>query len=285
MLSKLLKHEWKSVTKVLFPVNLGIILLTIIGSIILSTELFDSRESFPLALFLLILYALSLMSFTFITMIYVYVRFYKNLFTAEGYLMYTLPVTPIQLFHSKFLVGCFWCTFNSLLSVLSTTILGFCAGFHAAATDNMNNLVNFYLDGALSDTMEKTAETFSFSDAFGYSPAVFILMLLLLLLTCCVSSVLMGYLSILLGQLIEKYKLAASIGFYIVIYLATQTITSLVMLIPNLHLLMSELEPGENFMSKYFINFFPVTIVSQMILSIIFYLASHLLMRRKVNLD
>ena len=82
MLKKLLKHEWNSVSKVLGPVNLGVILITLIGSIILSTDLLDGNNMFPMIVLLLSLYIISLMTFASVTLIYVYVRFYKNLFTA-----------------------------------------------------------------------------------------------------------------------------------------------------------------------------------------------------------
>lgn len=52
MLRKLLKHEWKAVNKVMITVNLGIVLLTIFGSMILSTDTFDNEEAFPLAILL-----------------------------------------------------------------------------------------------------------------------------------------------------------------------------------------------------------------------------------------
>ena len=86
MLKKLLKYEWKSVSRILLPLNLGIVLLTIIGCVILSTDIFDSEQALPLALLLFLFYTLSVITFTGITLIYIYVHFYKNLFTAEGYL-------------------------------------------------------------------------------------------------------------------------------------------------------------------------------------------------------
>lgn len=286
MLKKLLKHEWKSVGKILLPINLGIILLTIIGCIILSTDTFETEESLPLALLLFLFYTLSIMTFSGVTIIYIYVHFYKNLFTVEGYLWHTLPVTRTQLFHSRLLIGSFWCSLNSFLTVLSAAALGFTAGFHAATEEKMDSLQSLLMDGSLSKSADGTTADFVFSDIFGYSPAIFIILLLLVLLTSCISSVLMGYLSTLLGQLVEKYRLAASIGFYMAIYMITQTITSLVMIAPNIHIILSsDDETSTYFISNFFCSMFPAAIISQIILIVIFYTASLLLIRRQPNLE
>ncbi|MCI9081987.1 MAG: hypothetical protein HFI70_06675 [Lachnospiraceae bacterium] len=286
MLKKLLKHEWKSVGKILLPINLGIILLTIIGCIILSTDTFETEESLPLALLLFLFYTLSIMTFSGVTIIYIYVHFYKNLFTVEGYLWHTLPVTRTQLFHSRLLIGSFWCSLNSFLTVLSAAALGFTAGFHAATEEKMDSLQSLLMDGSLSKSADGTTVDFVFSDIFGYSPVIFIILLLLVLLTSCISSVLMGYLSTLLGQLVEKYRLAASIGFYMAIYMITQTITSLVMIAPNIHMILSsDDETSTYFISNFFGSMFPAAIISQIILIVIFYTASLLLIRRQPNLE
>ena len=148
MLKKLLKHEWISVSKVLGHVNVGVILITIIGSIILSTDLLDGNNMFPMIVVLLSLYIISLMTFASVTLIYVYVRFYKNLFTAEGYLMYTLPVTGTQLFHSKLLVGFFWSGVNTILTMLSTIILAFTATLHTTSKEDMQYIFSSVNDSA-----------------------------------------------------------------------------------------------------------------------------------------
>ena len=105
MLKKLLKYEWKETARLLLPINLALIVLTVLGCAMLSTSIFDSEVSIFFAVPLLILYIISIIAFSSVTIIYIYVRFYKNLYTAEGYLMHTLPVTPMQLFHSKLIVA------------------------------------------------------------------------------------------------------------------------------------------------------------------------------------
>ncbi len=269
MLKKLLKYEWKDTKKLLLPLNLVIILITIVGCILLSTRIFDTSTGFLLAAPLLALYLLSIIAFSFITLIYIYVRFYKNLFTAEGYLMHTLPVTRTQLFHSKLIVGYLWFFLNSLLTALSTGALGAAVGFHTATTE-MADEVNI-----------------SFAELFGCSPGVLLCWGLVTLVVSSLSSVLMGYVSILLGQMMEKNKLAAAVGFYFGIYMVIQIVSSIAMMLPIIIEIMSNTneEATLNFMADSLALILPSMCIFYLVLSIVFYFLCRALINRKVNLD
>lgn len=275
MLKKLLKYEWKDTGKLLLPINLAIIVLTVLGCAMLSTSLFDSEASLFFAVPLLILYIFSIIAFSSVTIIYIYVRFYKNLYTAEGYLMHTLPVTPMQLFHSKLIVGCSWFCLNSVLSTLSFLALGFAAVFHQASTNLNPEILNMNLDPSVS-----------FADIFGYPLPVFLLWMLVLLAFSAFCSILMGYVSILLGQQMERNKLAASVAFYFGIYMLFQIITSIAMMIPEFITMKNTID--EEFtviMSDTFRMVFPAMSIIYLIISIVFYIICRALMNRKANLD
>ena len=289
MLGKLLKHEFKSVGKVLAVVNLVIIIITFIGCIMLNLGVFDSTTGIFVASFLITFYALSLAGFAFATLIYLYVRFYRNLFSAEGYLMHTLPVTSTQLFHSKLLVGYFWAVVNGLLIILSLVALGYAAIYHASGSVNDIYIMQFFEENGMLISMVNGQEVrFSFHDIFGYTPVQFLLLIIVMQLIGSFSSLLMGYLSILLGQLVEKHKLGAAIGFYFAIYVGHQIISSIIMLLPNLRFIFLSAATetvSTNFLFDYFGGLFKGAIITQLVLGLIFYLVSFLLMRRKVNLD
>lgn len=276
MLKKLLKYEWKETARLLLPINLALIVLTVLGCAMLSTSIFDSEVSIFFAVPLLILYIISIIAFSSVTIIYIYVRFYKNLYTAEGYLMHTLPVTPMQLFHSKLIVGCSWFCLNSLLSSLSFMALGFAAGFHQASTNIYLDTTNINLDPSIS-----------FADIFGYPVPVFLLWLLAIMVFSAFSSILMGYVSILLGQQMERNKLAASVAFYFGIYMVIQIITSVAMMVPEF-LIMKDMTDEEYMtimLSETFRMAFPMMTIIYLIMSIVFYIICRVLMNRRVNLD
>lgn len=283
MLRKLLKHEWKSVSKVLIILNLVLILITLMGCCILNTDIFDNTEAIPLAIVLVIFYTFSLSTLGIITLIYLYVRFYKNLFTAEGYLMYTLPVSPAQLFHAKLIVGCFWATLNSLLIMLSIISLAFVAGYHFVDTHGPESINQILSESGLMPSMSSGIHwSTAFQDTFSFTPTQFLLLLFVLFVVSSFVSVLTGYISILLGQLVEKYKLAATVGFYIAIYTADQIICSIVAFLSSFSLMLVDID---SFFNRFYKNVLPFSILAQLLIGLLFYLASVFLMKRKINLD
>lgn len=285
MLKKLLKYEWKDTRKLLLPINLAVVLITIIGCIMLSTSVFDSEMGFLLAAPLLVLYILAIITFSCITLVYVYMRFYKNLYTAEGYLMHTLPVTHTQLFHSKLILGYFWFFLNSLLTTLSTTALGASLGFHEAVKEMSGEISESFINDFLLSAGQ-TPESFSFADLFGFPLPVFILFIFLMVLASSLSSVLMGYVSVLLGQRMERNKLAASVAIYFGIYMVIQILTSLAVVLPQLINLGNYLEDeSTNFLAESFQSLFPSMIICYLVMNIIFYVICRILVNRQVNLD
>lgn len=281
MLKKLLKYEWRDTSKLLLPINIAILAFTIIGCILLNTSIFDTDAGFFLAVVLVSLYILAILAFSTITTIYLYVRFYKNLYTREGYLMHTLPVTQTQLFHSKLIVGYFWFFLISVLTLLSTMALGVAAGFHAASTE---------LYGEISADLLEIMQT-SFVDIMGFSLPVLLLWLLIMLILSALFSVLMGYVSILLGQQVQRNKLAASVGFYLGIYFVVQIIMSIAAMVPTFivasksmsnDVLLEEVTFSMAEMSRLLL---PSMTFLYLILCIAFYLICLKLLRRNVNLD
>ena len=50
MLKKLLKYEWKDTRRLLLPINLAIVVFTLVGCVMLNTNLFDTELGVVLAL-------------------------------------------------------------------------------------------------------------------------------------------------------------------------------------------------------------------------------------------
>ena len=62
----------------------------------------------------LILYVIMLLASTWGMLIFLGIRFYRSMYTDEGYLSHTLPVTANQLFLSKVLVSGVWYLFITI---------------------------------------------------------------------------------------------------------------------------------------------------------------------------
>ena len=282
MLGKLLKYEWRATCKIMLVLNAALILLTLAGCCVLNTDIFDHTDAIPMAVLMVVLYALSLAAFGIATLFYLYVRFYRNLFAQEGCLMHTLPVTPLQLLHSKLIVGYIWTLLNAALIMVSILCLAFVAGYHFAVTHGMDGIWDRMVQEFALESPAAENGINAFYKIFGYTPIEFFRQLIWLQLIGSFVSLLTGYVSILLGQLVEKYKLMASVGFFIALYIANQIFCSILMLVPGLKTLVEDMD---NFLFSYYRDMMGYGILSQFLVGIVLYIAAVFLMRRRVNLD
>lgn len=122
MLGKLIKYEWKNVYKVECLLLIVIFSFTLVGAVLFHTPIGDYMfggsmwyDSDPMAFFWLMTFLSSIFMYIVIiigavygSMIYLGVRFHKTMYTDEGYLSHTLPVTAHQLMGSKILVAALW---------------------------------------------------------------------------------------------------------------------------------------------------------------------------------
>ena len=119
MLTKLISHEWKDTFKV--PVLLLTITVLLSAASLVYFSVADQATAdidLNVRNFVLyIAYILILSGLSMILTIYFAIRFYKNLYTDEGYLMHTLPVKPWMLIVSKLTIGTIWFYLIDLLLV------------------------------------------------------------------------------------------------------------------------------------------------------------------------
>lgn len=284
MLRKLMKHEWIATRRILLPVNLTILLITCIGCIFLGTDILQGENSLPLVVLLIILYALSMLVLCMVSSIYLLVRFYKNLFSREGYLMFTLPVTPAQLLNSKLIVALLWSFFNSLLMIASIFALGFSSGYYVAGHSSSTDKSAF-LTGLLSALSGEAQDSVSFQEVFGYTPLELLLLCTVCIIISAFFSMVMGYLAIALGQLIEKYKVACSIAFYIALYICTQIITSIIMIVVNIDTLLGDTQAISSLTGSIYQTVLPSSAILNLILGILFYIITSWILHKKINLD
>ena len=118
MLKKLLKYDFMSVFKYWWIAALSSLVLSLGGGWCITV--LDSEKELPtainiIAVLILILVIISYVAFILLSEILVYVRFYKNFFTDEGYLTFTLPVKRSQLLNSKLIL--------SVVTLLSTILI------------------------------------------------------------------------------------------------------------------------------------------------------------------
>ena len=124
MLGKLIKHEFKETSKLMLPLYLVLVVITILGRIVAQSIMISGNadSSTIMAIFNILsvfVYVVGLIVISIASYIYLIMRFYKNLFSNEGYLMHTLPVTSWQLLISKLVTAFIWFISETILIFLS----------------------------------------------------------------------------------------------------------------------------------------------------------------------
>lgn len=218
MVKKLFKYEFAAYLKTLIPFN--IVLL----SVALFTRLVQFFEIKIEGLEFIYDIAISLSTITYVATIIAcfaavfvmaVIRFYRNLYTAEGYLSFTLPVTASQHILVKLT------TAVALMGItLVTTIVSF-----AIATAGELGVEIFKAAGYL---FKKLIELAGINIWF-YALEIFVL----LVISFCVS-VLFYYTCISIGQLFKKNRVLGAVGVYFIFYFASQIISGIFMVAWNI---------------------------------------------------
>lgn len=216
MLNKLLKYDFKAVFKYWWIAAISSVVLALAGG--WSISIFDSSKELPTILYVVativaIIAVMGVVAFSFITVIFVYTRFYKNFFTDEGYLTFTLPVKRSELLNSKIIT-----------SVVASSLTGFVILFD----------IFIALAVGIPDVIFDEWMWYEFWNEFvleiidvaGFYLVIYIIEILLGLLLLSIFTTLFVFSCITVGSIItKKAKIITSIGIY---YAANSVFTFIV---------------------------------------------------------
>ena len=90
MLSRLMKYEMRSQSRLLLPLHALLLLASILGRFFITGKIYE-RVPTVVFIILITLYLFSLVGISTGTQLFISVRFYQSLFSDEGYLAFTLP--------------------------------------------------------------------------------------------------------------------------------------------------------------------------------------------------
>ena len=274
MLGKVLKHEFKSTGKLLVPLNLVLIGITIIGMVVLRLNVFSNEHIALLAIGLMLIYILGLLTVVIVSFIYIAVRFYKSMFGAEGYLTHTLPVSNMTILNSKLLVALFWYMLCTILTITSVVCL-VCAGFSGMGAPIVWSVIISQIEQVL-----------------GISVPILALWMFVLIAVSSLSGILMIYASLAIGQLFNKYKIPAAIVTYIVLYIIFQVIATLMIVKTsvdsiNESVVISSAASGNATVDMAAFYGAPalISIVEALVFAVVYYIITYFICKKKLNLD
>ena len=202
MVKKLIKYDFKAFAKIMFPAYL---VLLGVGALYRFITIFETDGLFYTifngsAISILVISMIVCSVMTYIVSV---VRFYKGLYTAEGYLSFTLPVTPAAHIFSKLV--------TTLIFDVLTAAASFLAIVIATAGETFVEIMKaeFYLIGKI------------FSKVGGQS-AIYIIELVILVFVVAATSHLLTFMCISIGQLVNKHKVLLAVGIFFGFYLVRQ---------------------------------------------------------------
>ena len=211
MLGKLLKHEFHAVSRLLLPMHLALILITLVGRFYVQFAMSNMDSRFDLInVSLVMFYMLALFAILILTYVYLYIlRPHKNLFSDEGYLMHTLPVTASMHIWSKLIVSICWILLDMFLISLSVFLMLVNPDF----LEYWPNMI-----GEIQEMISITTGMDFVMGAIAY---------IINLLISCARGILVVYMCMAVGHSFNQYKLLISIGIYIGVSMGMSLITTL----------------------------------------------------------
>lgn len=263
MLSKLLKHEFIAVSRVLVPLHLVLALVTVIGKATLSLEIWSHLPDL-LTFLMLLTYIVVVIAVPIVTCIFLLVRFYRNLYSDEGYLMWTLPAKPWEHLLSKGIVSSVWQIADIALLCGSIFLLVDTGELGEALADPT---LQVEINGALQEQLG-----ISLSGFVGYMVA-----------TCvigCVCGCFMCYFAVCLGQLFSKHRVLGAFLAYFLLYMIMQVANTAVLLHYGLALF-----SDDEAIAAVYGEILTAGIVLSVVYGVVCYIGTLFLMKKKVNLQ
>lgn len=264
MLGKLVKYDLKYAFRIFLLVHGIYLLICILLRLLVMNQLdFSKPEEVlvpPITLILILeIFLLSAVSLT--TSLLIALRFYRNLFSREGYLTWTLPASSSEHLLAKF-----------------------CSGYLIAAAD-----IAFIAAGILIlVTGSNVTEAYrqiapDINDALGTSLSVYAPKLFLFSLLFTFTTVIQIYFCIALGQLFQGHRVLFAIAFYFLTGFVVQLLTVLFMIAAGLFHDRVPVSSSLN-LGQYTDSLYLMTGALSIVLAAAEYIATHYIMKRKINL-
>jgi len=273
MLGKLLKHEWKAVWKIPAILILILFSVSVLAGLTFAAPIWESDVTGLeiLALLMWLLFYFAIIGVNLGITLYLAIHFYKSMFTDEGYLTHTLPVTSHELLFSKIIPIMAWMAISIIGIIVSVGIFGNMA-IMFLKPENVS-IAKIY-----GDIMEGFTE-FSILEQVEWIK--FLASLFLLGISGIINSTMMIVGSVSIGQLVSKHKVLGSIGAYFAINTVIQMISGFIVMPLMMFNINGRNSSVFNILTP---SYFGMGIMA-LIVSVGLYFLSEYLIRRKLNLD
>lgn len=261
MLGKIIKHEFKATYGTYFLLFLVLMALTVVAKVLYYIPIHNTLWEIVTGL-ILILYIVVMVFITAAAMILGVVRFYKTMVKDQGYLTHTIPVKESQLILGKLITSSIW-----ILASIGVMLISLFVAF--LGTDIMKDLFKAF--GEISTVLSQHPSY------IGYIVSGIILVLISI-----VSSLLLFYAAIALGQMFTGHKVAGAVLFYFVIYYIYNFISmAMLFIIPGFIEAMDNMGQSDD----AFLKFILVTIFMQIVYCIASFTIVNYRFSKRLNIE
>ena len=269
MCNKLYKHEMLSYLRKWLPIEIIILCVALLGRFVQFFEADTTAYDVIFGITMFFYGTAIIVSFV-ITFVVCIKRFHNNLFTGEGYLTFTLPVTPVQHILIK---AC-----AAVTVMLSTIIIAVLSVFVLTAGE------------VAVEIFKAAAYLFKeFFEACNAHSVLYIAEYLVLLILSLFSGMLLIYACIALGQTFNKNRIGWAVAIYFIYYFIGRIITTVLTTVLSVNYDSIPFEKIARFIEKNTFGsvhiFFGVNIIFTFIGCAIFYLITHFIIKKKLNLE
>lgn len=286
MLGKLIKYEWKSIYKVgcILLFALGLATLTVcLSSMAPMWQAIRSDTDYYIvnlgstimnmaSVFSFFLYVLLMAGAVYAIFIYLVVRFYKSMYTDEGYLLHTLPVRKGQILVSKILVSTVWAFLIYIGMMISLLFI-----VSVISGESVFEIMKL-LAGILAG-LQDLLSVFMGS----YSVTWTVVACILYLILGIPMAVITMFGAVSLGQLSSKYRVLMAILWYVGIMIARGLLGFIIQVISYTALIFAT---GEEYIMSSYMN---ISLYSSLIINLLLavgcYLASYYITSKKLNME
>ena len=264
MFGKLLKYDFRSILKQFAFIWPAALVLAIVNRFTLDGLDSTSSVGETTAGIAMLVYVAILISMFIVAVIFVIQRFYRGLLGDEGYLMHTLPVRPWQLIGSKLACALVVTVVNILVAILSILLI---------------------VPWAASD-LKELFEGFQYLFAHWNIQATQIMIAMLEFILFSLASFAVGYLhlylSMAIGHLFNKNRVAMSV----IAFIAIQVLLSIlgnILARPFSDLIYPAFSRLDG-MPAYHTSMW-ILIAGEMILAAVYFVGTEYILRKRLNLE
>lgn len=263
MLKNLFKYEFKALLRRLIPFYFGILAVAVFSKLTMILEQNNTNDSiFINTIFAssIILYIMGIIAMFVLSLAIIVSRFYKHLFTGEGYLSFSLPVTANQHLICKLVTSVVLMFIGVVVTLASVCIV-------LAGNFDFGEIFRF-----ISATFVQLKEYVGVGNLIA-----FIILFVVNIIAWSIMEILMIYCAIALGQNF-KSRVGGAIISFIILYAISQVINTVALLAG---LTLNYIENGNLIIY--------IVLIGLLLLSLVYctayYLVTKHMMTKKLNLE